>query len=66
MKRNKLIVTALLTAVSGLTLMQSPALANEVKPVALRPEEYCQYELVPTIYIEDSDCIEHSGGSYSS
>ena len=66
MKRNKLIVTALLTAVSGLTLMQNPALANNEKPAALRPEEYCQYELVPTIYIEESDCVEHSSGPYSS
>jgi hypothetical protein len=66
MKRNKLIITALLTAVSGLTLMQSPALANEVTPVALKPEEYCQYKLAPTIYIEESDCVEHSGGTYSS
>ena len=66
--RNKLIVSALLSAVSGLTLMQSPALANDVKINDELILEYCQYKLATPTRIEDPDCInsDTSGGAYSS
>jgi len=66
--RSKLLVSALLSAVSGLTLMQGNALANDVKINDEPILEYCQYKLAIPPHIEDPDCIDTgtSGGTYSS
>lgn len=66
MKR-KLVITALLTAVSGLAYMQNHALANDAD-IAPVPDEYCQYKLELPLHIEDPECIniEPAGAPYSS
>ena len=66
--KNKLRIAALLSAVSGATLMQNPVLANDVNITEPEPSEYCQYQLIPSIHIEDpAGCvnIEPTGAPYS-
>lgn len=65
--RNKFLITALMTAVSGASLIGS-ANANDANLIEEPTLEFCQYKLADPLYLEDPDCINSgtSGGTYSS
>lgn len=61
--RNKLIVTALLTAVSGATFIAPVA---QAEPRSL-DKRFCDYPLVNNVHLPENDsCDRGHGGQYTS
>lgn len=54
--RNKLLITALMTAVSGASLIGT-ARANDANLIEEPTLEFCQYKLADPLHIEDPACV---------